>query len=204
MCRPHRTSGKGILPMYLVCRRRRRRQDRTPTCSVRPPPYPFGFGLFTTDPRRSSTPFYRPLCRLVRMFEIKHAQTLWLHFFVRKRGSGVWTKTVVFEARLAVAFIDLFFAIRFFLACSTSPSRKNEPVPFDRLQTLGNQPGTFRQENDLFLLKGFVLKFVFSFPPSGHPSPLAVLRCFPRSDMPKFPTEFLNDLWNCWTYLIIL
>ncbi|CAI6362853.1 unnamed protein product [Macrosiphum euphorbiae] len=42
----------------------------------RPPPYPFGFGLFTTDPRRSSTPFYRPLCRLVRMFEIKHAQTL--------------------------------------------------------------------------------------------------------------------------------
>lgn len=72
------------------------------------------FGLFTTDPRSSLTPFYRPLCGLVRMFEIKHAQTLWLQFFVRIGGCGVWTKTVVFEARLAVAFIDLFFTIGFF------------------------------------------------------------------------------------------
>lgn len=52
-------------------------------------------------------------------------------FFVRKGGCGVWTKTAVFEARLAVAFIDLFFTIRFFSsfdftqpqkwACSVQP-----------------------------------------------------------------------------------
>lgn len=102
-----------------------------------------------------------------------------------------------------------FFEIRFFRTSSTSPSRKNEPVPYDRLQTLGNQSGTFRQKN-IDLLKFWKVSFSSLFQLPSLPPPIALFRCRPRSNLPSFSTDnkILGELsiicfWNL-LYLIYL
>lgn len=102
-----------------------------------------------------------------------------------------------------------FFWNSFFRTSSTSPSRKNEPVPYDRLQTLGNQSGTFRQKN-IDLLKLWKVSFSTFFQLPALPPPIALFRCRPRSDLPSFSinNEFINKLsiicfWNL-LYLIYL
>jgi len=137
LCRPRQTSRKGILPIYLV----RRRHDRTPTPTP-PSSFPTSRWAFGRSVLHS---FYdRPALQLnaQRLFTARSADwcacsklnTLkrfdYNFLYVR---FGVWTKTEVFEPRLAVVFIDLFLTIRFFFfslfditqpqkwACSVQP-----------------------------------------------------------------------------------
>jgi len=188
MCRLHRNTGKGILPTYLVHRCRRRRQDRTqplwiPDSVIRSP-----FRLFTTDSRRSSTPFYRS----ADWCACSKSNTLWLQFSVRM--IVVCGRTLVSNHVWPLLLLICFFWNSFFRTTSTSPSRKNEPVPYNRLQTLGNQSGTFRQKN-IDLLKLWKVSFSTLFQLPSLPPPIALFRCCPRSDLPNFFYRLWISRW---------
>jgi len=144
MCRLHRNTGKGILPTYLA-HRCRRRQDRTqPLWTPARLRNPFDILPFhdrlapqlnaILPPALPTGAHVRNLTRFDYNFLY-----VWLWCVDETLVSNhVWPLLLL---------ICFFFWNSFSRTSSTSPSRKNEPVPYDRLQTLGNQSGTFRQKN---------------------------------------------------------
>lgn len=126
------------------------------------------------------------------MFETKHALITIFCTYYTWCVDGNCSFWITF-GRCFYWFVFLKFIFR---ASSTLPSHKNEPVPYDRLQNLGNQPGTFRHRIDLLKVRKVSFSTLFKFP--SLPPWFALFRSCPRSDFTNFSVfsdnEYVDEL----------